>query len=235
MHHPYLRTSNVTLYLGDTREVLPGLPAESAHVLLTDPPYGMAYVSWAGERILGDGKGEALPLLEAMLPEVDRVLVKPAHAYVFCHYASYPGFFQAINPIWPVKSGIVWWKAQGGAGDTGASYARDYELALFCHVGGRRLLTGKREGSVWKVPPVPPRRRIHPTQKPVELLRRLIVKSSEPGEVVLDPFGGSAATAEAALLEGRRAVLVELDERHCEAAAQRVEALEGRIREWGRP
>jgi site-specific DNA-methyltransferase (adenine-specific) len=63
----------------------------------------------------------------------------------------------------------------------------------------------------------------HPTEKPVELLDPLIRYACPPGGVVLDPFAGSGSTAAAARLSGRRSVLIEADERYCEAIARRLD------------
>jgi DNA modification methylase len=61
----------------------------------------------------------------------------------------------------------------------------------------------------------------HPTQKPVELPARAITNSTDPGDVVLDLFGGSGSTLIAAAKTGRRAVLVELDPGYCDVIRQR--------------
>jgi site-specific DNA-methyltransferase (adenine-specific) len=64
---------------------------------------------------------------------------------------------------------------------------------------------------------------IHPTEKPVGLLDPLIRYACPPGGTVLDPFAGSGSTAVAARLSGRKAVLIEADERYCEAIARRLQ------------
>jgi DNA modification methylase len=64
---------------------------------------------------------------------------------------------------------------------------------------------------------------LHPTEKPIPLLRELIESSSRLGEIVLDPFMGSGSTIAAARLEGRRAIGIEVDEGYCEIAARRLE------------
>jgi site-specific DNA-methyltransferase (adenine-specific) len=63
----------------------------------------------------------------------------------------------------------------------------------------------------------------HPTEKPVQLLSFLVIRSSDPDDLVLDPFCGSGSTLVAASQLGRRAIGVEIDERYCEIAAKRLE------------
>lgn len=67
--------------------------------------------------------------------------------------------------------------------------------------------------------------RLHPTEKPVNLLRYLTELFSEPGARVLDPFAGSSSTGEAAILTGREAVLVEQDEEFFVKGSKRIQAL----------
>jgi DNA modification methylase len=67
--------------------------------------------------------------------------------------------------------------------------------------------------------------RLHPTEKPVNLLRYLIELLSKPGDVLLDPFAGSSSLGEAALLTKRSAILVERDEEFFEKGSKRIEAL----------
>jgi site-specific DNA-methyltransferase (adenine-specific) len=63
----------------------------------------------------------------------------------------------------------------------------------------------------------------HPTQKPEKLLAKIILASSNPGEVVLDPFLGSGTTAVVAKKLGRRYVGIEIDETYCSLAEKRLE------------
>jgi len=64
--------------------------------------------------------------------------------------------------------------------------------------------------------------RLHPTQKPLGILKPLITAFTEPGQLVLDPFAGSGSTLVAAQLLGRRAMGIELDEIHCHTASNRL-------------
>ena len=63
---------------------------------------------------------------------------------------------------------------------------------------------------------------VHPTEKPVGIIDPLIRYACPPGGTVLDPFAGSGSTAVAARLSGRRAVLIEANERYCELIACRL-------------
>lgn len=76
---------------------------------------------------------------------------------------------------------------------------------------------------------------VHPTQKPVALVARALANSTLPGELVVDPFGGSGSTLIAAETLGRRAALIELEPRHCDSIVGRWEALTGQRAKRERP
>jgi len=62
----------------------------------------------------------------------------------------------------------------------------------------------------------------HKSQKPIRLMQKLVARGSLEGQTILDPFAGSGTTGVAAKLEGRKATLIELEERYCEIAANRL-------------
>lgn len=224
---PYFAADGVTIYRGDCRDVLEALNVR-ADLLLTDPPYGQQFngrgESTAKANIRADGARQGMRVVRQMLDVVGDRLAPDAHAYLFCHWESWPDFYDAASSYLAIKNALVWHKDRGGMGDTELEYARDYEVALFGVVGGeRRPLAGRRDGAVIVGhPPVASRDRVHPTEKPVSLVRYLIEKSCPPGGLVLDPFAGSGPVGVAARDTGRRAILIELDEAYCEAAAQRL-------------
>jgi site-specific DNA-methyltransferase (adenine-specific) len=221
---PYYQDDLVTIYHGDCRDVVPELQDASVDVLLTDPPYGMAFGGFRGAEanVRADGARQGIRLVRQMFHETRPKMGKDAHAYVFCHWESWPDFYDAASPFIPIKSALIWWKNRGGMGDVELEYARDYEVILF-GAHGRRPLTGRRDGSV--LPNFAPMgniaERLHPTEKPVPLLAFLIGKSAPERGTVLDPFMGSGSTLEAAKQLGRKAIGIEIEERYCEIAAQR--------------
>jgi site-specific DNA-methyltransferase (adenine-specific) len=223
---PYYSDELVTIYHGDCRDALEGLDAATVDLLLTDPPYGMQFSS--GQRLVNplgnvkaDGARQGMRLVRQMLMAATDALKPDAHAYIMCHFESWPDFYDAVSSYMPIRNALIWWKNRGGMGDTSMEYSRDYEVILYAAMG-RRSLAGKRDGSVIAgIPPVGSDRK-HPTEKPVALMSRLIQKSCPLDGLVLDPFMGAGSTLVAAKALGIRAIGVEIEEKFCEAAVQRL-------------
>lgn len=224
MSQPYYRDEFVMLYHGDCREVLPALPV--CDLLLADPPYGIGYHSGRGNHERIDGDDGSLPL-SAWLPSALLRLRRGRHAYVF-------GASESDVPDGAPICGfaeLIWDKQVVGMGDLSQPWGPSHEKIFFgvqeiskanrakgYGVGAARL----RRGSVIRVQRGQSSQTLrHPTEKPVELLRILIESSSTFGEMVLDPFAGAGSCLVAAMLEGRRAIGIELSERYCEIAAER--------------
>jgi DNA modification methylase len=223
---PYFDDGQIQIWHGDCREVLPSIPAGSVDLVLTDPPYGMAFGGFRGVdmNVKADGARQGIRLVRQAMFEMRDALAEDAHLYMFCHWESWPDFYDALSPSIPIKSALMWWKNRGGMGDTSMEYARDYEVILF-GAFGRRPLRGKRDGAV--IAGYPPegniKNRDHPTQKPVALLQYLVGKSCPPNGMVLDPFMGSGTTIRAARANGCRAIGIEISEEYCEIAVKRLQ------------
>ncbi len=94
--------------------------------------------------------------------------------------------------------------------------------------------TRKQLGSVWKIAVCQGNERLkdengdklHSTQKPEELLYRIIAISSKKGDIVLDPFGGTMTTAAMAKKLGRSSIMIELDAKYCEYGQKRIDSVE---------
>ena len=121
---------------------------------------------------------------------------------------------------------VIWYKGGGGIGDLKKTFASDYETALVWHRGAE--LTGKRIGSVWKVDKDGATTYMHPTQKPVALAEEAIDKTTKKGYTVLDLFGGSGSTLIACEKTGRKARLMELDERYVDVIIKRWQTYTGK-------
>lgn len=202
----YYQDDQIVLYHGDCREYLAWLDAD---VLVTDPPYGVAYQSgWTKtqkhDRIAGDDDVDVR----------DRVLDmwSPKPALVF-------GRWDVTRPA-ATRARLIWDKGDSpGMGDLKMPWGRSDEEIYVLGEGFR----GARSGSVLrsKVQSVADKNRpLHPTPKPVSLMEVLIAKC--PPGVIADPFAGSGSTLVAAKLQGRQVIGVELEEKYCEMAAQRL-------------
>jgi DNA modification methylase len=228
MIQPYYQDELVTLYHGDCRDVLPRL--SELDVLVTDPPYGIGYRSGRGNHEGITGDDGSLPL-GAWLPAALRALRRGRHVYVFgCRDSD-------LSPEWPIcgTAELVWDKGVIGMGDLSAPWGPQHEPILFgvqeISKANRNknygaLAARLRKGSVLRVQRRQSGQTLrHPTEKPVELCRILIETSSSFGDIVLDPFAGSGAVLEAAVLEGRKAVGIEVNEQYCRVAADRLRSL----------
>ena len=95
--------------------------------------------------------------------------------------------------------------------------------------------TGKQMRSVWTIPMTPPREKTsgkHPTQKPIELLTRLISASTDKGDVVLDPFNGSGTTGFVAKQLGRKYIGIEKEEEYLDLTLKRLNVKKVAISQW---
>ena len=100
-------------------------------------------------------------------------------------------------------------------GDLLGDYAPKYEMILFCS-NGEKKLTGGRDPNIIKAKRTT--NDLHPTEKPVNLIRYLIEKSSKKGDLVLDTFAGSFSTAKACIETGRNFLCFEIEQEYCTKA-----------------
>ena len=223
---PYYDDGTCIIYHGDCREILPRLAQESIDLVVTDPPYGVGWRSnWrrvSFSPIEGDsGSFDVAAALALTFPAL-----RPGR-----HFYSFGRVELAGLPlVSPVE--LIWDKGIVGPGDLTLPWGPAHEPITFAVYrpskanrddGRGRLAARLRQGSVLRVPRLHSRAVVaHPSEKPVDLLRQLIESSSILGETVLDPFMGSGSTLEAAKLEGRHAIGIEVEESYCEIAAKRL-------------
>jgi site-specific DNA-methyltransferase (adenine-specific) len=238
---PYFEAENVTLYLGDAREVVPTLGL-TADLILTDCPYGETSLAWDrwqdGWVAVAAAASRAMWCFGSM-----RMFLEHGHE------------FTAAG--WAFAQDVVWEK-HNGSGFAADRFKRVHEHALHWYRGewrqqtanvqttpdatarvvrtkGRPAHTGSLDRVPYQSEDGGPRltrsvlqvrsmhgRAIAPTEKPVGILEPLIRYSTNPGGLVLDMFAGSGSSLEAARQCGRRAVGIEGDEKQLEKAARRL-------------
>ena len=209
------------------------MAGEKAAMTFTDPPYGVNYANSAKDKmrgthrpILNDNLGEDFePFLEAALTPII------AHCQGAIYIAMSSSELDTLQSAFRAAGGkwstfIIWAKNTFTLGRS--DYQRQYEPILYgWPEGATRHWCGDRDqGDVWHFNK-PRVNDLHPTMKPVELVERAIRNSSRPGDVVLDPFGGSGTTLIAAEKSGRQARLVELDPKYVDTIVRRWQEYAG--------
>jgi site-specific DNA-methyltransferase (adenine-specific) len=215
---PYYDRGGVTIYHGDSRDVLPELPSASTGFVLTDPPYLVGFTGRWGES-QAPIAGDLDPAwLEPVFREVWRLLKPDRRCASFYGWPHADLFLSAWKRIGfrPV-SHLAFVKNVWGFG----RFTRSQHESAYLLAKGRPALPEAAISDTieW----TREQDAFHPNQKPVAALLPLVGAYSEVGEVVLDPFMGSGSTLRAANDLGRRAVGIEIEECYCELAARRME------------
>lgn len=203
----------VELYLGDCREIVPQL---SYGLVFTDPPYGQAYESgWATDALWAAGRtirnDESTAARDGLLS-----LIGETPALVF-------GSRKIPEPS-NTRLILTW--DQGPALGMGALDLPWKPSSQEIYVIGKGFNGPRDESNVIYYPPVQSMAkngRLHPNEKPVGLLQRLLRKC--PAGIVLDPFMGSGSTGEAAMKAGRPFIGIEIEPAYFEIARKRLQAI----------
>lgn len=206
------------LYNCDALALLAMLPDASIDCVVTDPPYRtIAGGNAPNERngfpssVLSrnDGKifdhntvrpGDYMPLLF-------RVLKPATHAYVMTNILNLTATIEAARAAGFHFSNLLIWEKNNA--NANRWYMKNTELTVFLHKKPAVSINNCGSKQIFKFDN--PRNKRHPTEKPVELMRHYIENSTQPGQVVLDPFAGAGAAPLAAVLTGRRWIGIEID------------------------
>ena len=206
---------------------------ELVDMTFTDPPYNVNYANTAKEKFLGKNR----PIMNDNLGEgfgsflfdaCDNILTRTKGAIYIAMSSSeldtLQAAFRAAGGKW--STFIIWAKNTFTLGR--ADYQRQYEPILYgWRDGADHYWCGARDqGDVWNIKK-PAKNDLHPTMKPVELVKRAVRNSSKTRDLVLDPFGGSGTTLIACEKSGRRARIIELDPKYVDVIVKRWEEYTG--------
>ena len=202
---------------GDCIAEMEKLADGSVDCVVTDPPYGIEYVSNRRtveseviKPVANDGLTEALALWENACKVLSRKMKDNSHIYIFTSWKVYPQFAEITGKYFRIKNCLIWRKNNHGTGDLEGNYSEQYEMIIFATKGNRKL-NGGRDSNVLEFDKVASASLVHSCEKPVDLLEFLIEKSSDEGEMVIDPFAGSGSTLLAAKNKNRQYWGCELD------------------------
>ena len=217
---PYYEHGGVTIFHGDCFDVMADGIGEAVDAVIMDPPYAVqTQISASRDRENISNLGD-LSLQERVFRSLfDLTLAKSTTAgrhFVFADGTSYPTVFRAMYGR-RLTALLVWDKGQIGMG---REFRKSHELIMHAWSGETPIFgDGVGRSDVLHVSPVALAARMHPAEKPVELLLELLRVC---GNAVLDPFMGSGSTLVAAKQLGRRAIGIEIEEKYCEIAARRL-------------
>lgn len=194
--------------------------------IITDPPFGVDNQS--NMAVTEEGKKYARKIANDESPEVAIKTFKSVmesllpgtkdncDMYVFTSYQVLSDWLVMTDDFLPQfgfkrKAVLVWEKDGPGMGDLENPWGMGVEFILYFQKG-RRPKSSKRRNAVLHVPQLRPNQLIHPHEKPSPLLEALIKASTDEGDLIVDPFGGSGSLVRAAKVCGRSAVAIEYDE-----------------------
>jgi site-specific DNA-methyltransferase (adenine-specific) len=213
--------NDIQLIMGDCLEAMKDIPDGSVDCVVTDPPYGMSFQSnYRKEKHRKIENDDSLEWLDTFFDQCYRKMKEDTHIYSFCSFHHIDKFKVSMQRFFDVKNILIWQKNNTGMGDLEGDYAPKYEMILF-GAKGRRTLNGSRDPNI--VPCYKTGNKLHPTQKPEELMVYLIEKSSTAGDTILDPFMGSGTTGVACVQTGRKFIGIEKDKKYFEIAKKRIE------------
>ena len=220
------------LQFGCAEDLIKHVPSDSVQLLLTDPPWGEQAILdvQAGNLSSKYDRGtnvqsmsEMEPVFRSLIPELARVLVPGAHFYWFHSIDSRALLLELLrsNGFLPHSVPLIWAKQRTTMIPNPYHYIPSYEFILFgSYKKQSRTLAKPKPNCLLDYPAPAPQARIHSLQKPRGLIELFILNSSVPGELVLDPFAGSAITLKTAKELGRSALGFESDEANYNAAQE---------------
>lgn len=230
---PYYEEAGIAIYHGKSEHILPEI--ESVDVVITDPPYSEHVHSKVRRGAdLPDGISRVTELgfssLSAELRDICTAeFGRMAKRWVltFSDIESSGEWRSALTTsgLQYVRTG-AWVKLNATPQFSGDRPAPGFEVITIAHRPGRKTWNGGGTHAVWTHAIAIDRggngSREHTTQKPLPLMKQLVGLFSNPNEVVLDAFMGSGTTLVACKGMGRKAIGIEMEERYCETAANRL-------------
>lgn len=247
---PYWQKKSVSLYLANSFQMLPQMPAASVPMIFADPPYFLSGggISCSGGKQVSVNKAswdEAVGWKEKhefnrnWLRECKRVMAKDGSIWVSGTMHNIYSVGLALEQEgFRILNNIIWRKTNPPPNLACRCFTHSTETLLWaCHSDKRanhyfnyalmkEINGGKQMKDVWEGSLTPQREKKygkHPTQKPEYLLERIVLATSRPGDIVLDPFCGSGTTGVAALRHGRQFIGIDTEAVYLNIARQRLE------------
>jgi site-specific DNA-methyltransferase (adenine-specific) len=231
------------LICGDAIEEMKQLPASSVDLLIADPPYNLGK-DYGNNRDMKEW-GEYVSFTTAWIAEGVRLLKPTGSLYIFMGVRFIARLFLILEEDFRLHfNGWITWHYTQGMGRKSGFSPRHEDILYFAksprfvfnlddvrvpqkYYRQRNNMTGANPGDVWQFSHVhycSAERENHPTQKPEGLIERIIKASSNPGDVVLDPFVGSGTTCRVASVLDRQWIGIDINPDYIAMTAKRLAA-----------
>ncbi len=213
---------------GDCLEVMKDIPDKSIDMILTDPPYRV--ISGGSKEFGGfrascldtENKGKIFKhndiLISEWLPEVKRVMKDNSQGYIFINQLNLRDYLNELekNDLY-VHRVLVWDKM---ISTWTRFYMKQYEFVIFFKKGNAKSINKQGTPDILRVKN--PRNKLHPTEKPIELLQVFVENSSNENDTILDPFAGSGTTGVACKNTNRNYILIEKEPEYIDIINKRL-------------
>ena len=220
---------------GDCLEEMMKLADDGVKVdmICTDPPYLMNYKTGRRKDKTHDfckpiANDTNFELIKDIMPLLFELLNQGGAIYMFCNTNHIDYFKQQIEQHFVLKNILIWVKNNWSAGDLKGAYAKQTEFILYA-VKGRHILNGARDTDTLYYNRVVGNMQLHQNQKPVDLCKYLINKSSNENDTVLDCFMGSGSTGVACLQTNRNFIGIEVEEKYYNIAKKRCSNYQSKL------
>lgn len=221
------------IHLGDSYELIKQIPNKSIDLIYTDIPYDIQDGGGGGfmrERVERVRDKELVGLKDginyAILDEFVRVM-KDINIYIWCNKRQILSILNYFNDKDTLYE-ILTWNKINPIPMTSNTWLSDIEYCLYFRSRGFKLNDGYELKSKWHTSPINKADKdefSHPTIKPLELVKRHILHTTQPNDIVFDPFMGSGTTAVASKELGRQYIGMEIDAKWHKIAVDRVNGI----------
>ena len=217
----------------DAVEKLTGGGGGIIDMLLTDPPYNVAYEGGTKEKLTiqndSMGNDQFRQFLRDAFVTADAVMKAGAVFYIWHADSEGYNFRGAINDAgWKVRQCLIWKKSSMVMGRQDYHWKHEPCLYGWKDGAGHLWATDRKQTTILEFDK-PTRNGEHPTMKPVALFEYQMLNNTKGGDIVLDLFGGSGTTLIAAEKNGRVSYLMELDPKYCDVIIKRWQEFTGKI------
>jgi site-specific DNA-methyltransferase (adenine-specific) len=209
------------IYQGDCLEELDKLKEKSVNLVIIDPPFFMKLDHFKTRTFFKRNFAD-LGIIESFFKQVFekimRVLKDDGRLYCFCDGQSYPLFWFYLFPYTKSVRPLVWDKKTS---INGYSWRHQHELIIFAEMPKTKPIPSG-DGDILRFNAVKVDVRTHPAEKPLELIKSLILKSSKEGDLVLDCFAGTGVVGMACKETKREYILIEKEPTYFNVALSKL-------------